>query len=74
MKPSAFSRVSAKSQTAISRKVRERPGLKPGDTLRNRVTDESALLDKAHADEGDDPFATFSEWSNEGDEKVYRSL
>jgi antitoxin PrlF len=73
-KPSVFSKVSVKSQTVIPREVRERLGLKPGDTLRYRVTDEGVLLDKAPANEADDPFATFSEWSNKADEKAYDDL
>ena len=72
--PSAFSKVSVKSQTVIPRKVRERLGLKPGDTLRYRVTGDGVLLDKAPANEADDPFVTFSEWSSEADEKAYGGL
>lgn len=72
--PSAFSKVSVKSQTVIPREVRERLDLKPGDTLRYRVTDDGVLLDKAPANETDDPFATFTEWSNEADEKAYGGL
>jgi antitoxin PrlF len=71
--PSAFSKVSVKSQTVIPREVRERLGLKPGDTLRYRVTEDGVLLDKAPG-EADDPFAAFSEWSNEADEKAYGGL
>jgi antitoxin PrlF len=73
-KPQAFSKVSVKSQTVIPREVRERLDLKPGDTLRYRVTEAGVLLDKAPATEADDPFATFSEWSNEADEKAYGNL
>jgi antitoxin PrlF len=72
--PSSFSKVSVKSQTVIPREVRERLGLKPGDTLRYRLTEKGVLLDKAPANEADDPFATFSEWSNAADEKAYGSL
>ena len=72
--PSAFSKVSVKSQTVIPRAVRERLRLKPGDVLRYQMTDDGVLLDKAPASEGDDPFATFSEWSNEADEKAYGDL
>jgi antitoxin PrlF len=72
--PAAFSKVSVKSQTVIPREVRERLGLKPGDTLRYRVTEGGVLLDKAPANEADDPFAAFSEWSSEADEKAYGSL
>jgi hypothetical protein len=32
------------------------------------------MLDKAPVNEADDPFATFSEWSNEADEKAYGDL
>ncbi len=52
----------------VPRKARQRAGLKPGDTLRYCMTEEGVLLDKAPANEADDPFATFSEWSNEADE------
>jgi antitoxin PrlF len=71
---SAFSKVSVKSQTVIPREVRQQLGLKPGDTLRYRVTSAGVLLDKAPANEACDPFATFSEWSNEADEKAYGGL
>jgi AbrB family looped-hinge helix DNA binding protein len=72
--PAAFSKVSIKSQTVIPREVRERLALKPGDTLRYRVTGDGVMLDKAPANEADDPFAAFSEWSSEADEKAYRDL
>jgi antitoxin PrlF len=69
----AFSKVSVKSQTVIPREVRERLKLKPGDTLRYRVTDNGILLDKA-TEANDDPFAAFSEWTSEADEKAYGRL
>jgi antitoxin PrlF len=69
----AFSKVSVKSQTVIPREVRERLQLKPGDTLRYRVTNDGILLDKA-TEAGDDPFASFSEWTSEADEKAYGRL
>jgi antitoxin PrlF len=72
--PAAFSKVSVKSQTVIPRQVRERLRLKPGDTLRYRLTEGGILLDKASPKETNDPFATFSEWGNEADEKAYGGL
>ncbi|MGA7787330.1 MAG: AbrB/MazE/SpoVT family DNA-binding domain-containing protein [Xanthobacteraceae bacterium] len=66
-----FSKVSVKSQTVIPREVRERLALKPGDTLRYHIVDRGILLDKAPPNESDDPFAAFSEWSSEADEKAY---
>jgi antitoxin PrlF len=65
--------VSVKSRTVIPREVRDRLKLKPGDTLRYRVTDNGILLDKA-TEAGDDPFAAFSEWTSEVDEKAYSGL
>ena len=56
------------------REVRERPRLKPGDTLRDRMTEGGVPLDKASANHADNPFATFSEWSNEADEKAHGDL
>jgi antitoxin PrlF len=72
-KPTAFSKVSVKSQTVLPRAVRAKLGVKPGDTLRYRLTDDGVLIDKAPA-EADDPFASFSEWSSEADEKAYAKL
>ena len=72
--PSAFSKVSVKSQTVIPREVRKSLDLKPGDTLRYRVTEDGVLLDKAPPNEADDPFAAFSEWSGDADEKAYGHL
>jgi antitoxin PrlF len=70
-----FSKVSVKSQTVIPRVIRERLALRPGDRLRYRVTETGVLLDKAGAAEAaDDPFATFSEWSGNADEKAYSGL
>jgi antitoxin PrlF len=51
---SAFSKVSVRNRTVIPREVRERLKLKPGDTLRYRMTDDGVLLDKA-AEAGDGP-------------------
>jgi antitoxin PrlF len=70
--PAAFSKVTAKGQTVLPREVRERLRLKPGDTLRYRLTDDGVVLDTA-TDAGD-PFAVFSEWTSEADENAYCGL
>ena len=72
--PTTFSRVSVKSQTVIPRAVREELGLQPGDRLRYRLTNHGVLIDKAPASDADDPFAAFTEWSSEADEKAYAGL
>ncbi len=69
----SYSKVSVKSQTVLPREVRARLGVRPGDTLRYRLTDQGVLIDKAPA-EADDPFATFSEWASDADEKAYAKL
>jgi antitoxin PrlF len=71
--PAAFSKVSVKNQTAIPREVRERLRLKPGDTLRYRMTEAGILLDKA-TETRDDLFTVFSEWTSEADENAYGKL
>jgi len=69
----AYSKITTKAQTVIPREVRSRLGLKAGDRLRYRMTAKGVLIEKAEQ-EGDDPFATFTEWSSEADERAYKSL
>ena len=69
-----FSKVTSKSQTVIPREVREKLGLKPGDRLRYSTTDKGIVIEKASSQVEDDPFAIFSEWSSEADEKAYGKL
>jgi len=57
----------------IPREVRGRLKLEPGDILRYRLTEQGISLDKA-AEAGNDPFAGFSEWTLEADEKAYGAL
>jgi antitoxin PrlF len=67
-----FSKISVKNQTAIPIDVREWLKLQPGDILRYRATEDGILLDKATGDA--EPFATFSEWTSDADEKAYSAL
>ena len=71
--PDAFSKVSVKSRTVNPREVRAQLNLKPGATLRYRMTEDGILLDKA-TEAGDDRFATFSEWTSEADDGAYAKL
>jgi len=73
MTGTAYSKITSKAQTVIPREVRARLGLKPGDRLKYCLTRKGVLIEKAEA-EGDDPFATFTEWSSEADERAYKSL
>lgn len=72
-RPTDYSKISVKGRTVIPRAVRERLHLEPGDTLRYRSTDAGVLIDKAPT-EADDPFATFSEWAADTDDKAYGKL
>jgi antitoxin PrlF len=69
-----FSKITSKSQTVIPREVRERLGLKLGDSVRCAVTASGVQIAKADKTAQDDPFAVFTEWSSEADEKAYGDL
>lgn len=66
------SRITSKSQTVIPKAVREKLGLQPGDLLRYRVEGSDVIIERVETQ--DDPFATFTEWASEADEKAYGSL
>ncbi len=69
----AYSKVTTKAQTVIPREVRARLGLKAGDRLAYRITPKGILIEKAQ-EQGDDPFAAFTEWNSEADERAFKSL
>lgn len=69
-----LSRLTAKAQTTVPRSVRAALGLKPGDTLAYSIEDGAVRIVKAAcADPFDNPFATFTEWSDALD-SVYDDL
>jgi len=71
----AYSRVSVKSQTVLPKQVREVLDVRPGDTLRYRITERGVVIDKApRATDADDPFAAFAEWNGAADEEAYGDL
>lgn len=69
-----YSKITSKSQTVIPREVREKLGLKPGDRVRYALTTKGVILEKAMESVEDDPFAVFTEWASEADEKAYGNL
>jgi antitoxin PrlF len=69
----AYSKVTTKAQTVIPREVRARLGLKAGDRLAYRMTATGVVIEKARTP-GDDPFAAFTEWSGEADERAFSDL
>jgi antitoxin PrlF len=71
MAMNAHSKLSSKAQTVIPKAIRERLGLKPGDTIRYRLEGGVVAIERASAD---DPFAAFTEWASEADEKAFDKL
>jgi antitoxin PrlF len=69
-----ISRLTSKAQTVIPKSVRERLGLKPGDLLRYVMNSDCVVIERVQDKSEDDPFATFSEWASEADERAYKSL
>ncbi|MBL6936221.1 MAG: AbrB/MazE/SpoVT family DNA-binding domain-containing protein [Alphaproteobacteria bacterium] len=68
------SRLTSKAQTVIPKTVREKLGLKPGDLLRYIEENNRIVIEKVRGEAEDDPFATFTEWSSEADERAYKNL
>ena len=68
------SKLSVKSQTVLPRAVREKLGLKPGDTLTYVFDDNGIHLEKARSAAEDDAFATFTEWASTEDAAAYARL
>ena len=68
-----YSKISTKAQTVIPREIRERLGLKPGDTIRYEITSKGVEIQRADM-AVDDPFAIFTEWASEADEEAYGKL
>jgi antitoxin PrlF len=70
----ARARISSKGQTVIPKVIREKLGLRPGDTVRFKLRPKGGVtIDKAPTGDGD-PFVTFDEWASEEDEKLFRDL
>jgi antitoxin PrlF len=70
----AYSKITSKHQTVVPREIRHRLGLKPGDRLRYTVTPKGVHIEKANTPIEEDPFAVFSEWASDADEKAFGSL
>ena len=71
------SKLTTKAQTTIPQPVRTALHLGPGDGLAYVIEDDRVILTKVHtvyAGVADDPFATFSEWTGEADQRAYADL
>jgi antitoxin PrlF len=70
----ATSRLSSGSQTVISKPIRDRLGIDPGDVIAFEERAGEIVIRPVRTPQADDPFATFTEWSSEADEETYAGL
>ncbi len=68
------SKLTSKAQTTIPLPVRNALSLGPGDELVYAIEGDRVIVTKADRSPGDDPFATFGEWSSESDREGYADL
>jgi antitoxin PrlF len=68
------SKITSKAQTTIPRPVREALRVREGDELAYTIESGRVILTKAGRTTPDDPFAAFSEWASENDQKAYGDL
>ncbi len=68
------SKLTSKAQTTIPAPVRTALRLRAGDELVYSVEGDRVVLTKGDRRPGDDPFATFDEWSSEADQRAYGKL
>jgi antitoxin PrlF len=69
------SRITSKAQTTVPQAVRRALGVGPGDEIAWEIEEDRVVLRRAKPslDPFDNPFATFTEWSDELD-SVYDNL
>ena len=68
------SKISPSFRTTIPKAVRERLGLRPGDPLRYKLEKNGIVIERIPDQARDNPFATFTEWTSEADERAFKSL
>ena len=68
------SKISVKSQTVLPLAVREKLGVKPGDTLLYIFDAQGIRLEKSAATMDEAAFASFTEWASTEDDVAYVDL
>jgi antitoxin PrlF len=71
---SMSSKVSVKAQTVIPLAIRERLGIRAGDTLRYTITPEGIMIDRAPLLNEEDPFVAFHEWATPEEDEAWKDL
>jgi antitoxin PrlF len=64
-------RLSAKAQTVIPKPIREKLGVGAGDAILFEERDGEIVIRAARRGPTDDPFAVFTEWAGDADERAY---
>ena len=67
----ATARVSSKAQLVLPKRIREKLGVAPGDTVRFVERDGSIVIERLPRTPFEDPFALFDEWSSPADIEAF---
>ena len=68
------SKLSAESRTTVPGEVRDRLGLRPGDTIHYVITARGVVLMADDEADWGDPFICFNEWASPEDEEAFKDL
>ena len=69
-----ISKLTSKAQTTIPQPVRTALHLKEGDAIAYQIEGDHVILRRAAMETVEDPFAAFSEWAGEADQRAYAKL
>lgn len=69
-----ISKLTSKAQTTIPQPVRTALHLKEGDAIAYQIEGDRVVITRASAEAAEDPFATFSEWASDADQRAYGNL
>ncbi len=67
-------RLSTKAQLVIPKRLRDRLGIRPGDRVLLIEREGEVVIRPAPREMIEDPFALFTEWASEADERAYADL
>lgn len=76
VKANVTSKLTRKAQTTIPQIVRNTLHLDPGDNIKYVITDTAVIIEKESLvhEPVENPFAFFTEWASESDEKAFAHL
>ena len=68
------SKLSSKAQTTVPQPVRTALGLREGDEIAYMIEPDRVIMTRVQELGADDPFASFSEWASDADQRAYGKL